>query len=69
MAKGSAQPNLSPVETGASMLLIPTRKILDDFNELVDSIYRRIIQKIYRSPNVYIDIMFHIIFNNSNFSI
>jgi len=44
MGKGSAQPNLSPVETGASTMLIPPRRILDDFNELAGSIYQQIIQ-------------------------
>lgn len=44
MGKGSAQSNLSPIEIGASTLLIPTRKILVDFNELVGSIYQQIIQ-------------------------
>ncbi len=44
MAKGSAQPNLSPVETGEITLTIPPRIILDKFNELAEPIYNRLVQ-------------------------
>jgi type I restriction enzyme S subunit len=44
MAKGSAQPNLSPVETGEIMFTIPPRETLDRFNEIVGPIYKRLIQ-------------------------
>jgi len=44
MAKGSAQPNLSPVETGEIMLIIPSREILDKFNALASPIYKRLVQ-------------------------
>jgi len=44
MAKGSAQPNLSPVETAEITLTIPPREILDRFNEITEPIYRRLLQ-------------------------
>lgn len=44
MAKGSAQPNLSPVETGEIELAIPPREGLDKFSELVGPIYERLIK-------------------------
>ena len=43
MAKGSAQPNLSPVETGEIELTIPSREILDKFSEIVNPIYEQLI--------------------------
>jgi len=43
MAKGSAQSNLSPVETGETTLSIPPRTMLDKFNELAP-IYNRLVQ-------------------------
>jgi len=43
MAKGSAQLNLSPVETGETILSIPPRTMLDKFNELTP-IYNRLVQ-------------------------
>jgi len=44
IAKGSAQPNLSPVETGEITFSIPSREILDKFNELAGPIYSRLVQ-------------------------
>jgi len=44
MAKGSAQPNLSPVETGEITTILPSREILDKFNEIVNPIYDYLIQ-------------------------
>jgi len=44
MAKGSAQPNLSPVETGKISLLIPPREILDNFYNLVGSMYKQLVK-------------------------
>src|SRR3989338_3764602 len=44
MAKGSAQPNLSPVETGEITLTIPPLKTLDKFNELAGPIYNRLVR-------------------------
>lgn len=44
MAKGSAQPNLSPVETGEIKLEIPSRDILDRLGELLNPIYQKLIQ-------------------------
>jgi type I restriction enzyme, S subunit len=46
MAKGSAQPNLSPVETGAIQLDIPPRDLLDDFSVIVTPIYEQLIKNI-----------------------
>ncbi len=43
MAKGSAQPNLSPVETGEIELDAPPQEILDKFNEIATPIYNRLI--------------------------
>ncbi len=44
MAKGSAQPNLSPVETGEIKLDIPSREILDKFCEIINPIYKQLIK-------------------------
>jgi len=44
MAKGSAQPNLSPVETGECTFPVPPRQVLDRFSELVGPIYQRLIK-------------------------
>ncbi|MBP8995022.1 MAG: restriction endonuclease subunit S [Bacteroidales bacterium] len=44
MAKGSAQPNLSPVETGEIVLDIPLREVLDEFNEILNPIYNRLVR-------------------------
>lgn len=46
MAKGSAQPNLSPVETGKIQLCVPPREILDNFSKLVGPIYQRLIKNV-----------------------
>jgi len=44
MAKGSAQPNLSPVETGEIVLDIPLREVLDELNEILNQIYNRLVR-------------------------
>jgi type I restriction enzyme S subunit len=44
MAKGSAQPNLSPVETGEIEITIPTREILDKLNEVINPMYEKLIK-------------------------
>jgi len=44
MAKGSAQPNLSPVETGKIEISIPSQDILDKFNRLINPIYNQLIK-------------------------
>ncbi len=44
MAKGSAQPNLSPVETGKIQFLVPTRDTLDKFSDLAGPIYKKIVK-------------------------
>jgi len=46
MAKGSAQPNLSPVETGKIQFCIPPREILDNFSKLASPIYQRLIKNV-----------------------
>jgi len=44
MAKGSAQPNLSPVETGEIEISMPDQKILDKFNKFAEPIYNRLVK-------------------------
>ena len=44
MAKGSAQPNLSPVETGEIEINLPSRNVLDKFAEIVNPIYDYLVQ-------------------------
>jgi type I restriction enzyme S subunit len=44
MAKGSAQPNLSPVETGEIEITIPTREILDKLNKVINPMYEKLIK-------------------------
>lgn len=44
MAKGSAQPNLSPIEMGEVELATPPRGALDKFSELTSPIYKRLIK-------------------------
>jgi type I restriction enzyme S subunit len=44
MAKGSAQPNLSPVETGEIEITIPTREILDKLNKIINPMYEKLIK-------------------------
>jgi len=44
MAKGSAQPNLSPVETGEIEINLPYRDVLDKFAETVNPIYDYLVQ-------------------------
>ncbi len=44
MAKGSAQPNLSPVETGKIKLSIPPSQIFNKFGKLADPIYQRLVK-------------------------
>jgi len=44
MAKGSAQPNLSPIETGKIELPIPSRDVLDKFSKLITPIYEQLIK-------------------------
>jgi len=44
MAKGSAQPNLSPVETGEIEINLPSRDVLDKFAEIVNPIYDYFVQ-------------------------
>jgi type I restriction enzyme S subunit len=44
MAKGSAQPNLSPVETGKIELTIPSRGALDKFSEVASPVYERLVK-------------------------
>ena len=44
MAKGSAQPNLSPVETGEIEITIPSREILGRFNKVINPIYEKLIK-------------------------
>ena len=44
MAKGSAQPNLSPVETGEIEITIPIRENLDKLNEIMNPLYEKLIQ-------------------------
>jgi len=44
MAKGSAQPNLSPVETGEIEINLPYRDVLDKFAEIVNPIYDYLVQ-------------------------
>ena len=46
MAKGSAQPNLSPVETGKIEFAVPSRDLLDDFSKAVTPIYQKIVGNI-----------------------
>ena len=43
MAKGSAQPNLSPVEMSNTSLVIPPSETLDDFSKIAAPIYERIL--------------------------
>ena len=45
MAKGSAQPNLSPVETGAVELEIPSRDVLDQFSNLATPTFQQIVEQ------------------------
>jgi len=52
MAKGSAQPNLSPVETGEIVLDIPSREALDKFNEILNLIYNRLIQNMVENQKL-----------------
>jgi type I restriction enzyme S subunit len=42
MARGSAQPNLSPVETGEIEIAIPTREILDRLNKFINPMYEKL---------------------------
>jgi len=44
MAKGSAQPNLSPVETGKIEIFVPEKNVLDSFNDNVAPIYQTIVK-------------------------
>jgi type I restriction enzyme S subunit len=44
MAKGSAQPNLSPVETGEIEITIPSREILDRLNKAINPMYEKLIK-------------------------
>jgi type I restriction enzyme S subunit len=44
MAKGSAQPNLSPVETGEIEITVPAREILDKLNKVINPIYEELIR-------------------------
>ena len=44
MAKGSAQPNLSPVETGEIEITVPAREILDKLNKVINPIYEKLIR-------------------------
>lgn len=44
LAKGSAQPNLSPVETGEIVVKIPPREILDKFNKIANPIYSKLVK-------------------------
>jgi len=46
MAKGSAQPNLSPIETGEIEFAVPSRDLLDDFSKIATPIYHKIIKGI-----------------------
>ncbi|MDO8571524.1 MAG: restriction endonuclease subunit S, partial [bacterium] len=43
MAKGSAQPNLSPVEIAETSLVLSSSDVLDAFSEIARSIYERIL--------------------------
>jgi len=43
MAKGSAQPNLSPVEVSKISLSISSREVLDKFNEIASPIYLKLV--------------------------
>lgn len=43
LAKGSAQPNLSPVETGNIRIVIPSFEVLDNFNKIAAPIYTKLV--------------------------
>ena len=44
MAKGSAQPNLSPVETGEIEISIPSENLIEKFSEKMGPIYNQLIK-------------------------
>lgn len=44
LAKGSAQPNLSPVDTKKIEIVIPSRVVLDKFESLSNGFFRKIIE-------------------------
>lgn len=44
MAKGSAQPNLSPVETKKIEIVVPSRVVLDKFSFISNSLFKQIIE-------------------------
>ena len=43
LAKGSAQPNLSPVETSNIPAIIPTKEVLDNFNNITGPSYKKLV--------------------------
>ncbi|MBI3289929.1 restriction endonuclease subunit S [Candidatus Microgenomates bacterium] len=43
LAKGSAQPNLSPVETSDTPIIVPTKEVLDIFNSISGPIYQKLV--------------------------
>lgn len=44
MAKGTAQANLSPIETGNIPIMIPQRTVMDDFSKMATPIFEKIMQ-------------------------
>ena len=49
IARGTAQANLSPIETSNLIIIIPTDKVLEDFSTIVDESYRLMVNNMIES--------------------
>ena len=49
IARGTAQANLSPIETSNMIIIIPTDKVLEDFSAIVDESYRLMVDNMIES--------------------
>ena len=49
IARGTAQANLSPIETSNMIIIIPTDKVLEDFSTIVDESYRLMVNNMIES--------------------